>query len=123
MNKSNGFFNSSPIGALSQPVTPMNSKTGMAWGGKQYRGPKMDIKSGDPMKNKPVRVLGKPRAKVFNMEHEADVKEYEKIMLGTVQSKVHVATKELLPNKEKFSIYLEWYDDYYTNPEGASNAK
>ena len=119
----NGFFNRSPIGAFQQPVTPMNSPTGMSWGGKEYRGPKMDIKSGDAAKNKPVRVLGQPRAKVFNMEDEKDVKEYEQLMLGVVKSTVHIAVKTPLPDQKNFRIYLEWYADYYTHPEGASNAK
>jgi len=118
-----GVFNKSAIGSFTQPVTPMNSKTGMSWGGKEYRGPKMDIKNGDPMKNKPVRVLGEPRAKVFNMEDEKDVAEYQKVMLDCVHSKAHIAIKTQLPDQKPFRIYLEWYSDYYTHPEGAANAK
>jgi len=119
----NGIFNRQAIGSFAQPVTPMSSSTGMSWGGKTYKGPKMDIKNGDPMKDKPVRVLGEPRAKVFNMEDEKDVKAYQAIMLSVVQSKAHIAVKELMPHRDKFSIYLEWYSDYYTHPEGAANAK
>jgi hypothetical protein len=115
--------NNRPLGQSFMPVTPNNSPTGASWGGKEYRGRQLDIKSGDPSKDQPVRVKGNPRAKVFNMELEEDVKLYEKVMQGVVNSRLFIAVKELLPAGPQFRVYLEWYEDFYTDPESAKNVK
>ena len=115
--------NNRPLGQSFTPVTPMNSPTGAAWGGKEYRGKRMDLKNGDPMKDQPIRVKGNPRAKVFNMEVEDDVKEYQEVMQGVVTSRLFIAVKQLLPDGPQFRVYLEWYEDFYTDPESAKNVQ
>ena len=119
----NAFTSNLPLGGSFNPVTPANSPTGQAWGGKEYRGRTMDIRNNDPMKDKPVLAKGNAKAKVFNMEDAVDVEAYQKVMQGVINSKLYVATKQLLPNGPTFRVYLEWYEEFYTDPESAKNAK
>ena len=103
-------------------VTPNTSESKMAWGGKPYKGKRMDIKNTDPMNKKPVRMLGNPQAKVFNMENEKDAKAYEDVMKGVIKGNTFVGLKEMLNLHSPFKIYLEWYSDCYTDPETKKNA-
>ena len=119
----NGFDNGLQVGGSFNPVTPQSAPSGQSWSGKEYRGRKMDIRNTDPAKDKPVRMKGNPKARVFNMENDKDVECYEKVMQGVVNSKLFISVKELLPNGPTFRVYLEWYEDFYTDPENAKNVK
>jgi hypothetical protein len=93
------------------------------WNGRPYKGSHMSIKKSDPKSKQPKLVLTSPRAKVFNMEDEKDTKEYEELMSKAIHKQINVSIKELFTNRVPFSIYLEWYETYYTDPETAKNVK
>lgn len=88
-----------------------------SWGGKKYTGSLMNIKNSDPASKKP-QLKKKAHVRLFNMMDPTDLKDYRIVLQQCCDGKARANVKEILRDNG-LHIYLEWYDEYYTDP-GAS---
>ncbi len=97
-------------------LRPTDSPTKQSWGGKPYTGRHLNVKKSDDPARQPTKYMV-PECKVFNMEDDADIKEYTRVMEKITNGAAVTGIKKVMEHRVPLMIYLEWYMVEFRDPK------